>query len=124
MIRSRDDTIYSTTGYRDWTLQGTVIAPFAWADADTVSLHTACNNVPNRVVGMDRILSVKRLGTTNSSGVAEQQHLPTWTIAGSRGSVYTVSKQGKKYSCNCPGFQFRHHCRHVEQVREQHKEAA
>jgi hypothetical protein len=124
MIRSRDDTIYSTTGYRDWTLQGTVIAPFAWADADTISLHTACANVPNRVIGMDRILAVKRMGTANSGSVADQRQLPTWTFAGSKGSVYTVTQQDRRYSCTCPGFQFRRQCRHVEQVREQQKEAA
>lgn len=116
-MRTRDDTIYSTTGYRDWTLQGTVIARYSWADADTVCLHTACDNVPNRVVSFSSIRQVVKL---NSKGtVAEQPQIPTWTIAGSKGSVYNVKLDGRKYSCTCPGFQFRNHCRHVEEIRNQ-----
>lgn len=120
-IRSRDDKLSSTTGYRDWILRGTVIPRFTWAEADTVCVHTDCENVPNRVVSISKILGVKKLG---SGTVAETQQIPTWTIAGSRGSVYTVKQQNKKLVCSCPGFQFRNHCRHVEQVGQQLKEAA
>lgn len=121
-MRTRDDTIYSTTGYRDWTLQGTVIARYSWADADTVCLHTACDNVPNRVVSFSSIREVVRL--SNGKTETQQPEVPTWTLAGSRGSVYTVRLASKKYSCSCPGFQFRNHCRHVEQVRSEQKLAA
>lgn len=115
-IRSRDDKLSSTTGYRDWILRGTVIPRYTWAEADTVCVHTDCENVPNRVVSIGKILGVKKLG---SGAVAETPQIPTWTVAGSRGSVYTVKMVKRKYSCSCPGFQFRNHCRHVEQIRNQ-----
>lgn len=78
--------------------------------------------MPNRVVSFSSIQKVIKL---DGKGTVEQQpEVPTWTLAGSRGSVYTVRLANKKYSCSCPGFQFRNHCRHVEQVRSEQKLAA
>jgi hypothetical protein len=98
-----------------------VIPRYTWAEADTICLHTDCDNVPNRVISISKILSAQTLG---SGAVAETPQIPTWTVAGSRGSVYTVRMQDKRLTCSCPGYQFRGHCRHVEQIREQVKEAA
>lgn len=117
MLRTRDDTIYSTTGYRDWTLQGIVTRRPGWAADDTVSVHTNCPNVPNRVISKSSIRGARKLGM--GSVVADQPQIPTWTVAGSNGSVYNVKLEGRKYSCSCPGFQFRSHCRHIEQIRNQ-----
>ena len=46
------------------------------------------------------------------------------TIAGSNGSVYSVSKSGHTYSCTCTGFQFRRKCKHVEQFTTKETEHA
>lgn len=35
-------------------------------------------------------------------------------VQGSNGKEYYVTKIGSKYSCTCPGFAFRHKCKHVE----------
>jgi len=78
--------------------------------------------VPNRVVSFSSIQSAERIG--GSVVATKEVELPTWTIAGSRGSVYTVRLTNRKYSCSCPGFQFRNHCRHVEQARSEQKLAA
>jgi hypothetical protein len=37
-------------------------------------------------------------------------------IEGSSGKKYYVSKIGNRITCTCPGFAFRHKCKHVEQV--------
>lgn len=37
-------------------------------------------------------------------------------VEGSGGKIYFISKIGTRYSCSCPGFQFRHKCRHVEEM--------
>jgi hypothetical protein len=97
-----------------------VIPRYTWAEADTVCLLTDCDNVPNRVISISKILSAVKLG----SSVAETPQTPTWAVAGSRGSVYTVRMEHKKLTCSCPGFQFRGQCRHIEQIREQVKEVA
>jgi hypothetical protein len=38
-------------------------------------------------------------------------------VVGSGGKVYYVTKRGANYLCTCSGFQFRHKCRHVEQIK-------
>lgn len=37
-------------------------------------------------------------------------------IKGSNGKEYIVEKVGSKYTCTCPGFVFRHKCKHVENL--------
>lgn len=38
------------------------------------------------------------------------------TVEGSSGKKYFISKIGNRYSCSCPGFQFRNKCKHVDQL--------
>jgi hypothetical protein len=35
-------------------------------------------------------------------------------VEGSNGKKYYVSELGAKYICTCPGFTFRHTCKHIE----------
>lgn len=91
------------------------MARLPWAPDDSVCVNTTCSNVPNRVVSLDSIQGVVKMPGAQT----EQPQIPTWTVAGSRGSVYNVKLEGKTYSCSCPGFQFRNHCRHIEQIRNQ-----
>ena len=37
-------------------------------------------------------------------------------VEGSNGKKYYLTKVGNKYSCTCPGFMFRHTCKHVQGV--------
>jgi hypothetical protein len=37
-------------------------------------------------------------------------------IVGSSGKSYYLTKTGSRWVCTCPGFQFRHKCRHIEQA--------
>ena len=37
-------------------------------------------------------------------------------VAGSNGKKYYLTKVGNKYSCTCPGFMFRHKCKHVDEI--------
>lgn len=38
-------------------------------------------------------------------------------VQGSNGKVYTIEKIAGKYVCSCPGFMFRHKCKHIEEVK-------
>lgn len=40
-----------------------------------------------------------------------------WEVAGSKGNRYTVSLNNSNWSCTCPGFGFRGHCRHIEETK-------
>jgi hypothetical protein len=41
----------------------------------------------------------------------------TWSVAGSRGAVYTVTQTNSSWACTCPGFQFRKICRHITELK-------
>ena len=35
-------------------------------------------------------------------------------VEGSNGKKYYITKSGNKYMCTCPGFMFRHKCKHTD----------
>lgn len=39
-----------------------------------------------------------------------------WTVPGSRGNQYTVTRDAQGWNCTCPGHQFRKNCRHVTEL--------
>lgn len=47
----------------------------------------------------------------------EQVKKDVIVVKGSNGKEYQVEKIGDKYSCSCPGFMFRHKCKHVEELK-------
>ena len=47
----------------------------------------------------------------------------TWSVSGSRGDNYTVSKENQTWTCTCSGFTFRGRCKHIEQIKSQNKSA-
>jgi hypothetical protein len=44
-----------------------------------------------------------------------------WTVQGSKGNRYLVNLNAGHWACTCPGFGFRHHCRHVEELQASQK---
>ena len=40
----------------------------------------------------------------------------SWTVQGSRGNSYVVVRTIHRWSCTCPGFQFRKSCRHIKEL--------
>jgi hypothetical protein len=38
------------------------------------------------------------------------------TVKGNNGKEYLIEKVGTKYICTCPGFTFRHTCKHVTEM--------
>lgn len=46
----------------------------------------------------------------------EKPAIAVKTIVGSSGKKYFITGTSGRYSCSCPGFQFRHKCKHVEEM--------
>lgn len=42
-------------------------------------------------------------------------------VEGSNGKKYYVTKVGAKYMCTCPGFSFRHTCKHTTEIKEKNE---
>lgn len=49
---------------------------------------------------------------------AEPSEGRSWSVAGSKGSAYTVTESMGQWACTCQGFTFRGRCKHLEQIKE------
>lgn len=50
-------------------------------------------------------------------GKKEEPKKDVITVQGSNGKEYFLEKVGTKYTCTCPGFVFRHKCKHVDNLK-------
>lgn len=54
---------------------------------------------------------------------APESRPDTWTVPGSNGKTYTVSREsggGLNYVCTCPGFLYRGSCKHIAEFQMNH----
>lgn len=50
-------------------------------------------------------------------GKKDEPKKDTIVVKGSNGKEYFIEKVGSKYTCTCPGFIFRHKCKHTENMK-------
>jgi len=50
---------------------------------------------------------------------AESEIKDRWTVEGSTGNNYTVTKVGGRLHCSCPGYGFRKKCKHTKKIADQ-----
>lgn len=80
--------------------------------ADELALTTGNPEWPVRVIRRDRILSID-----GHSVHAEPQVQPqTRIVKGSKGNEYILTRNAGKWTCSCPGFQFRSSCKHTAEA--------
>lgn len=63
----------------------------------------------------------KEVKNTWNFAVEETEIKPagrSWQVAGSKGSIYTVSEDLGSWSCTCTGFKFHGNCKHIKQLTE------
>jgi hypothetical protein len=52
----------------------------------------------------------------------KEYDVKSWDVKSSSGSTYKVKcYDGKKYTCNCPGFRFHKRCKHVNEVMNEYQ---
>ena len=74
-----------------------------------IGLSTDDPQFKMRVIDLDRIVGMEdSLPQPNVS-------IKTYSIQGSKGNSYTVIQDKSHWTCDCPGFQFRRSCKHVNQ---------
>lgn len=72
------------------------------------------SDFPQRHISMTRVVSI------NDEPVSKYEAEPgvqRFLVKGSKGDEYIVTRDADKWSCNCQGFQYRHHCKHVDSKR-------
>ena len=60
-----------------------------------------------------KVLDMKGEPDSVYFGKKEEPKKDIITVQGSNGKEYYIEKVGSKYTCTCPGFTFRHTCKHV-----------
>lgn len=101
-----------------YSFAGTVTNAPRWAAADHIALATGETTFPVRLIPMEDVVGME--GTA-----IKAVNKPTvWQVDGSKGSKYTVTQEGNRFSCTCAGFGFRKQCRHVDELKWKLKEAA
>lgn len=100
---------------------GEVIPSESWDDPKTFRITTGRPEFPASVVPLERVieLSYSDGSETNTIEVEEKEDKETWVMKGSKGSSYLVTRNGDKWSCECPGWNFRGQCKHVNEKKQE-----
>lgn len=112
-------TIADTHGARmipprtdDIVYEGTVVNPDKWLN-DRQFCMSGTARYPIRVLDMSRISKIEvitgKLREIDTS-------VKTWTVDGSKGNKYTVTRTNGKWACTCTGYQFRKQCKHITEL--------
>lgn len=92
------------------TYDGDEVKCGKWEDANEVlCLTTGIDYFPVRSIQRKQIYSID--GSTVLHAV-KKNNVVTKVVKGSKGQEYVVTL-GSKKSCTCPGFTFRHSCKHI-----------
>ena len=88
---------------------GKVVNPDRWLN-DRQFCMTGDKNYPIRIINMDYVLDLEVI---SGSTIKVNTGVQSWTVEGSKGNKYTVTRSPKGWNCTCSGFQFRKQCKHV-----------
>ena len=97
----------------DVTYEGTVLPNERWIKPGSFYMTGDEPFVKTRVISAKSVVSLKILkgGTTKSNVRAFR------VKSSNKKSEYLVTVVGNKVECNCPGFTYRHKCKHSAAVR-------
>lgn len=104
--RSKSIYLFSEEEYEYFTIKGTVIQPFYSTEKKSVFVRTTDQDIPIRVVAVDRIDGYNAI----DDGDDDTKIIPV--------GQYFVTVTGGKVSCTCVGFQFRRYCKHSTPYKE------
>lgn len=107
-VRLRTNYLYAPEPYEDVEFTGTVVKSQKWVDADSFSLETTDASYPVKIIPGKWLRNVKVIS-------GSVQSIRKFKVAGSKGE-YTVTQNGKHYSCTCIGFKYHGKCKHITAV--------
>jgi hypothetical protein len=83
-----------------------------WAAKGSIALTTTNPNYPVRLIDVTMIVSTDN-GVVEIQRPKIAEEIRTVTVDGSNGKKYVVTITPHGKSCTCTGFEFRHHCKHL-----------
>ena len=95
------------------TYTGAVVRNHKAIKEGQIGLTTGQKGFDMRVIDINRIVGME----DSPEAMPPVTETKSWTIAGSKGNEYVVTLDHGRYTCTCPGFNFRGTCKHVEGVK-------
>lgn len=97
------------------TFSGNIMPNPKWVADDCICLTTDDPDFNFRIIKKNRILSSNVYIQPSTVDNSKR----TFTVDGSKGNTYTVTKDGATWSCACVGFGFRRDCKHIQSAKNQ-----
>ncbi len=104
---------FRTSEWADRVYVGTVIADEKWTPDTSFQLFTGINSFPVSTISLEFVHELKYADGTEAKKESVEA-ANSWVVKGSKGEDYIVTKRNGKCRCTCPGFTFRHKCKHTE----------
>lgn len=101
------------------TIRGVIVESNDWDDKDTVKLMRDPDTVVpgasrESVIYFKRILNLEVL--EKGDAPPPPSNVKYFEVTGSKGDLYTVTKTGEKWSCNCQAGNRGITCRHIKEA--------
>jgi hypothetical protein len=101
------------------TITGIVEKATRFTPPDFVRIVTDFDSpVRIREIPLHRITNLEYADGRIAIQETVKEDTETWLVDGSKGSKYTVIRTKNKWTCTCPGFQFRKSCRHIQELQK------
>jgi len=113
-----DSYVIGHKGSVKHTVTGVVDQATKFTPPNFVRLVTDFDSpVPIREIPLSRITNLEYTDGRTAERHTVQSDTRTWIVDGSKGARYTVIHSQNKWTCSCPGFQFRKSCRHITEIK-------
>jgi len=103
-------TFWADTEYHEIT--GEVIKSPSWLKPTEFAMANPEHPNGFSVINMTNVVDIRDADGREYKFTADPS-IKIWTVKGSKGNEYTVKLQNGEYSCECIGFQYRKHCKHI-----------
>lgn len=99
------------------TITGVVEKATKFTPPDFVRIVTDFDSpVRIREIPLSRVTNLEYVDGRLATQEVVKEDTANWSVAGSKGSKYIVIRTKNKWTCTCPGFQFRKSCRHIQEL--------
>ena len=111
--RYKNHVLYNREPFVEFHYEGTVGSSHRFLDTNSFVLNTPTTpEFTRREISLSSVIDLVYLDGTHAT--LENNSDQSWTVKGSKGDVYTVTRTANKLNCSCVGFQFRKKCKHLE----------
>lgn len=108
-------SFHRADSYCEHEITGEQLSSIKWLLPDEIAITNPAHPNGFSIIHKKNIVWIKDI-QGNKSTIKLSSDYKQWTVKGSKGSEYLVIHQKGQYNCTCPGFTYRKHCRHIEEV--------